>query len=434
MTLVVFFWSGEIRLSIYFSQKNGPVDSDSSGDQLLNATTDSPPVSFTGNSNSSPPRVEEATASKDEKSFAQKTLAGRIAQIFHKSSDMPPTVSDGSSEVDQYENSKDGVDEIKVEDQSSNDTFEEAMAKIQSVNLSSEIPSNLPGGVLVDQLYIIAPEDLNTLLFSPDSDFPKSLADFQSTTELQIGPWKFENGDGSFKRSVTYIKPPSKLIKAVKAFEDQTYLKADGKNFAVLLSVSTPDVVYGNTFRVELLYVITPEQELPSGEQCSRLVISWRVNFLQSTMMRGMIENGARQGIKESYDQFATLLGQTIKPVDSKDLGSSKEQVLASLQAEPLSDWKLAVHYFANFTVVLSFFMGLYVLVHIWMAAPSRIQGLEFDGLDLPDSIGEFVVCAVLVLQGERVLGLISRFIQARAQKGTSMIAFIFSVFKFLFL
>ncbi|KAI3742762.1 hypothetical protein L1987_60457 [Smallanthus sonchifolius] len=50
---------------------------------------------------------------------------------------------------------------------------------------------------------------------------------------------------------------------------------------------------------------------------------------------------------------------------------------------------------------------------------PSTIQGLEFGGLDLPDSIGEVVVCGVLVLQGERVMHLISRFMQARVQKGS---------------
>ena len=134
--------------------------------------------------------------------------------------------------------------------------------------------------------------------------------------------------------------------------------------------------------------------------------------------MKGMIENGAKQGLRESFDQFTALLAQTIKPVDSKDIGLNKEQLLGSLQAEPQSDWKLAVQYFANFTMASTVFMSVYVMVHIWLAAPSTIQGLEFVGLDLPDSIGEFIVCGVLVLQGERLLQLISRFIQARARKG----------------
>ncbi|XP_061354863.1 C2 and GRAM domain-containing protein At1g03370-like [Gastrolobium bilobum] len=417
---------GEILLSISLFQNNASVESNGIGDQLLcprkcsDATTDSLSRSSTGRSNSSSPVREEIMCSKDEKSCPQKTLAGRLAQIFNKGPDMSSISPGRSIDLDQSETNKTEVGEIKTEDQSSNDSLEEVMRKMQSADQGSEIPSNLPGGVLIDQLYIIAPEDLNILLFSPDSNFPKSLADVQGTTELQIGPWKLENGGESCKRSLTYIKAASKLIRAVKGYEEQTYLKADGKNFAVLASVSTPDVMYGSTFRAELLYVITPGPELPSGEQCSRLVISWRMNFLQSTMMKGVIENGARQGMKESFDQYAILLSQTIKHVESKDLGSSKEQALASLQAaEPQSDWKLAVQYFANFTVISTFLMGLYVLVHIWLAAPGTIQGLEFVGLDLPDSIGEFVVCGVLVLQGERVLGLISRFMQARAHKGS---------------
>ncbi|PNY12309.1 C2 and gram domain-containing protein at1g03370-like protein [Trifolium pratense] len=404
--------SGELRLSIYFELKTASIESNVHGDlvfhprKITDSIIESPSRSSTGYSSSSSPAREEVTSVKDEKSGTQKSLTGRIAHIFNKSSDMSSNLSSRRSvDSDQTEISKDEVIEVKTEAQSSDETFEEAMKKIQASDQGGEIPSNLPGGLLVDQHYTIAPEELNTLLFSSDSNFLKSLADVQGSTELQLGPWKFENGGESLKRLVTYIKAPSKLIKAVKAFEEQTYLKADGKNFAVQVIVSTPDVVYGSTFRVELLYMITPGPELPSGEQCSHLVISWRMNFLQSTMMKGMIENGARTGMKESFEQYANLLSQDVKPVDLSELSSSKEQALASLQAEPQSDWKLAVQYFANFTVVSTVFIGLYVLIHIWLASPSTIHGLEFAGLDLPDSIGEFVVCAVLVLQGERMLG-----------------------------
>jgi len=141
--------------------------------------------------------------------------------------------------------------------------------------------------LLISYIYIVAPGDLNTLLFSPDSKFPKALADLQGTTELQVGPWKSENGGESSKRSLTYLKAAIKFMNAVKGYEDQTYLKADGKNLAVLAIVSILDVMYGSTFREELLYVIIPGPELPSEEQCSRLVISWRMKFVQSTMMRG---------------------------------------------------------------------------------------------------------------------------------------------------
>ncbi|KAL5163713.1 C2 and GRAM domain-containing protein [Glycine soja] len=417
---------GEIHLSIFISQNNASEELNDIGDQLLpprkcpDAITTSLSMSSTGFSSSSSPVREETTScsSKEEKScMQQRSFAGRIAQIFNKGPDVSSVSPSRSIDLDQSETNKAVVGEIKIEeDQSSNETFEETMKKIQSADQGSEIPNNLSGGVLIDQLYIVAPEDLNVLLFSPDSNFPKSLSEEQGTSELQICPWKLENGGETLKRSLTYIKAATKLIKAVKGYEDQTYLKADGKNFAVLGSVSTPDVMYGTTFRVEVLYVITPGPELPSGEQCSRLVISWRMNFLQSTMMKGMIESGARQGMKDSFDQYATLLCQTVKPVVSKDLGSSKEQALATLRPEPQSILKLAMQYLANFTVFTTFLMVSYVLVHIYLAAPRTIQGLEFVGFDLPDSIGEFVVGIVLVLQGERVLGLISRFMQARAR------------------
>lgn len=381
---------------------------------------ESPAGSLSGSPRASPMR-DEFSSSKEEKSCSQKTLAGRLAQMFNRSADTSSAASNGSIDLPELpEASGPESSDSQDDDLFSSGSFEEVIKTMESREQEGETPSNLPGGVLLDQLYVIAPSDLNKSLFSTDSSFPRSVADLQGTTELQLGQWKFENGGETLKRVVTYIKAATKLIKAVKGTEEQIYLKADGKVYAVLAIVSTPDVPYGSNFRVELLYCITPGPELPSGEQSSRLVISWRMNFLQSTMMRGMIENGARQGLKDSFEQYASLLNQTVKPVDSKDIGSNKEQILASLQVEPQSDWKLAVQYFANLTVLSTFVMGLYVLVHLWLATPSAIHGLEFVGLDLPDSLGEVIVCGILVLQAERVLGLISRFMQARMQKGNS--------------
>ncbi|WCJ28215.1 C2 calcium/lipid-binding and GRAM domain containing protein [Euphorbia peplus] len=414
---------GDILLGINFSQNSSFVDLSSIDDRASlprksAEMSESPSRSICGPSVSS---SEEVTSTKDDKAACQKKFASRIAQIFTKS--IEATASSDGKSVDDSEPPETIGSELS--DDHSDDSsmppgdFLELMKTMESKDSGSETPNNLPGGVLVDQSYMMSPHELNSLLFSPDSSFPRALAEAQGSTELQVGAWKFENGGESLKRLVTFIKAASKLIKAVKAYEDQTYVKADGKNFAVSVSVGTPDVMYGGTFRTELLYCVTPGPELPSGEQTSHLTISWRMNFLQSIMMKGMIENGARQGLRDSFEVFASVLSQHVKPVDMKEMGSTKDQVLASLHAEPQSDWKLAVQYFANFTVVSTFFIGLYVVIHIWLCPSSVIQGLEFVGLDLPDSIGEVIVCGVLVLQCERVLLLISRFMQARVRKGS---------------
>jgi hypothetical protein len=165
-----------------------------------------------------------------------------------------------------------------------------------------------------------------------------------------------------------------------------------------------------------------PGPELPDDEKSSRLVVSWRLNFLQSTMMKSMIENGARQGLKDNYAQVSELLARTFRPVDAKDTTDSNE-VLSSVQPEQESDWKLTFRIFGNFTLLSSVFAFVYVSAHIILANPSVIQGLEFPGLDLPDSAGEVVVCGVLVLQGQRVLNMIGRFIQAKRQRGSIYLA-----------
>ncbi|KAK7353999.1 hypothetical protein VNO80_19455 [Phaseolus coccineus] len=200
---------------------------------------------------SSPAKEETASSSSKEKKSCvnKKSFAGRIVQILNKCTVVASRSPSRSIDSDQSETSK-----VEV-------------------------------------------GDLNTLLFSPDSNFPKALADLQGTTELQVGPWKSENGGESSKISFTYLKAAIKLVKAVKGYEDQTYLKADGKNLAVLASVSTPD-----------------------------------------------------------------------------DLGSSKEQALATLRAEPQS-----LQYLANFKVFLNILNGKVRVVHMLLASPSGIQGLEFN-------------------------------------------------------
>ncbi|KAF6153823.1 hypothetical protein GIB67_001056 [Kingdonia uniflora] len=428
---------GEVLLTITLSHNSSFLDEtmlydDDQGtetEKYEDAASESSSISLNSPFMNSPLRSPSAMGSeelhffREEKSPVQ-TFAGRLAQIFVKNGETTCTTSRGIAASDLPQTPKSGIYEEsvfdnKIEEHSSESSFAEAMKILELKDQGLEVPSNLPGGILVDQSYMVSPPDLNSILFSPDPSFTKSLAELHGTTELEEGPWRFESDAECLKRVVTYIKAPSRIIKATKAIEEQTYIKADGKVFAVLVSVSTPEVIYGSTFKVELLFCITPGPVLQLGEETSRLVISWRMNFLQSTMMKGMIEGGARQGVKDSFEQYVNLLSQTVTPVDSANIGLSKEQVLASLQVESQSDWKLTSKYFLNFSVISTVFMGCYVLTHILLAMPSTIQGLEFRGLDLPDSIGELVVCGILVLQGERVLKMIARFMQARAQRGS---------------
>ncbi|XP_038985637.1 C2 and GRAM domain-containing protein At1g03370-like isoform X1 [Phoenix dactylifera] len=423
---------GDIRLTVTLSQKNTDeipivthsffVDHSSNSDKSFELTRGPTPLcSNRILERYAVPVIDKTEPVKGDKLNAP-TFVDRLFHIFagkNAEAALPSSRNLDCPEDLQEAFASPETSERQTNDTCSNITFDELLKTIESKDQGSEMPGNLRGGVLLDQSYVVAPRDLNSLLLSPSSNFLQSLAELQGTTSLQTEPWRLENGGESLKRVITYTKAATKLVKAVKATEEQTYLKADGKNYAVLTNVSTPDVPFGNCFRTEVLFCIMPGPDLPSEDQSSRLLISWRMNFLQSTIMKGMIENGAKQGLKDSFAQFADLLSQNIKPLDQEDTGHNKDQILASLQNEQESDWKLAFRFFGNFTVISSVFVAFYVLVHILLASPSIVQGLEFRGLDLPDSIGEVVVCGVLVLQGQRVLDMIGRFLQARKRRGS---------------
>lgn len=367
-------------------------------------------------------QIDEIEVTEEDKSNSVPSFVNKLYQMFKpkeaEASAPPPSKLDSSSNIiEESSSSSSEAPEKQDPEASATMTFDELLKAFGSRHEGKEMPANLSGGVVLDQVYASTPVDLNAFLFSPSSGFLQSLAEIQGTTGLEIQQWRLENDGDTLKRVVSYTKAPTKLVKAVKATEDMTYLKADGEMFAVLADVSTPEVPFGNTFRVEVLTCIMPGPELPDDEKSSRLVVSWRVNFVQSTMMKSMVENGAKQGLRDNYAQFSELLARNFRPVDAKDTAANNE-VLSSVQPEQESDWKLAFRIFGNFALLSSVFAFFYVSAHIILASPSIIQGLEFPGLDLPDSAGEVVVCGVLVLQGQRVLNMIARFIQAKRQRG----------------
>ncbi|CAI7863717.1 unnamed protein product, partial [Closterium sp. NIES-54] len=59
-------------------------------------------------------------------------------------------------------------------------------------------------------------------------------------------------------RVVCYMTAPSSLVKSVLATELMRYSRADAGGYLVEVYVATPDVPYGNTFRTEMQFCITP--------------------------------------------------------------------------------------------------------------------------------------------------------------------------------
>jgi len=69
--------------------------------------------------------------------------------------------------------------------------------------------------------------------------------------------------------------------------------------------------------------------------------------------------------------------------------------------------------------------VSLYIILHVVQVNPSAVQGLEFPGLDLPDSLSEIIMGGLLFLQVQRILKNITCFVQARGQKGKLFFSFL---------
>ncbi|CAK9278846.1 unnamed protein product [Sphagnum jensenii] len=275
-----------------------------------------------------------------------------------------------------------------------------------------EIPAPLSGGVVLDQMYSVSAKALNAILFKPGSAFVQDLIASQRSTDYAEEPWR-KVGNEPIKRTISYVKAATKLVKAVRATEVQTYTRADDKCFVVSSTCATPDVPYGGNFVVELQISIAAGEDSPTGEKSSRLEISWRLNFLHSTMMKGMIESGARQGIKDSYEIYREVLARHATPILADSLSRT---VLTGNQEDerPVSDWQFAWDYLGKFHVLAALLSLMFLLVHIAITPRKQKGGLEFWGLDFPDTLMELVTSSIVVVQVENVVKLVYDVVRAR--------------------
>ena len=293
--------------------------------------------------------------------------------------------------------------------------FEDAGNTLPSTK--EDMPPPLEGGILVDGHYVISAKSLNKLLFGPGSQFLYDLVELQKSTQLVDVPWK--KGElGLPTRTVSYIKAATRMLKSVKATEEQVYTRADDKGFVVNVSATTPDAPYGNTFRVDLQYSIFSGPDLSTGEKTSFLQVSWKLHFLSNTMMKTFIENGARQGLQESYKQFSQVLEKFARVQEgSQDLPQDKDDTPVRV---PKTDWQLAKEYFWDLRICLAILTTLLILVHICISKPSDKGGFELWIIDFPDTLREFITSAILGVQIHYIYEVIKKFSRARTYKGNT--------------
>eukprot|EP00249_Psilotum_nudum_P022501 c28540_g1_i1 orf=517-3660(+) len=325
-----------------------------------------------------------------------------FSSVFPKNYQLLPREGQSISEESDISDEDDSVVPLSF--------FEDDGHSIQASG--DDMPPPLSQGTLLDQRYAVSVKNLNAILFKPGSQFVMDLVALQKTTDYVEGPWK-RDSEKLPRRSVTYLKAPTKIFKSVKAIEDQAYLRADEKGFVVSISVSTPDVPYGSTFRTELQFCLFAEADLAPGKKASRLCLSWRINFLKSTMMKGMIENGALQGLKANYKEYSELLQKYAKPIP-ESLKASLPEIVS-----PKNDWALAKEYFLSLRACLGVISFFVILLHISFARTCAKSGLEALGIDLPDTFTEFISSAIVGIQIEHVLLMVRRFLQARVLRAS---------------
>ncbi|KAL5231369.1 hypothetical protein ABZP36_030145 [Zizania latifolia] len=148
------------------------------------------------------------------------------------------------------------------------------------------------------------------------------------------------------RQPLTHVSSPGRAFTRAAALPRQPLTHASSPDRALTRAAALPPA---------RLTLLEDSEKHKVEYEVHRLVVnrdSKFTNFVESTMMKGMIESGARQGLQQNYAQFSDMLSQKIKPIDVENAGTDEEQILASLQGGQEYDWKIAFLYFCNFDAV----------------------------------------------------------------------------------
>ena len=75
------------------------------------------------------------------------------------------------------------------------------------------------------------------------------------------------------------------------------------------------------------------------------------------------------------------------------------------------------LEYFGHTAVAITLLMLILLPLHILRAGPRQKTGIEFWGLDLPDSFLELIYSAIIVIMAERTVEMVYNFITFRLLK-----------------
>ena len=292
----------------------------------------------------------------------------------------------------------------------------------EGANILEEMPPPLEGGILINGTYDVSAKTMNKILFKSGSEFQKEVLELQKTTDWIEGPW-IKGELGMPKRVVTYTKAATKLVKAAKVIEDHMYTQADKKGFVVNVSASTPDVPYGKTFRTDLQYCIF------SGKvaKTSYFRVSWNVFFLKNTMMKGIIESGARQGLQDNYKDFVGVLERYAKPLKPPEVVESldretivkpniDQQALGLEKLATRNKWQISFEYFCNVRVFVTLVSTLLLILNIYVSKSGVKLGIW--KLELSDTLCELILSALLGAQMEYLISRARKLLCAKLYRG----------------
>eukprot|EP00993_Chasmostoma_nieuportense_P003655 NODE_435_length_2239_cov_33.409091_g405_i0.p1 GENE.NODE_435_length_2239_cov_33.409091_g405_i0~~NODE_435_length_2239_cov_33.409091_g405_i0.p1 ORF type:complete len:735 (-),score=196.63 NODE_435_length_2239_cov_33.409091_g405_i0:35-2188(-) len=199
------------------------------------------------------------------------------------------------------------------------ESLEDAISKLPAEHTQSFCPLsellkkplrtdvNLPKGITLVQLF--------HMLFDDHSMFVRAYHEKRGDTGLTLTPWSFPtapDGAGSGIRQMSCVTEVTKPKKGTtNLYQEQRFVyfsTPTSKGLQLHIASRTPEVVSGDTFRVEAVLLFCETDGAIS------LNVYGMLYFVKSTMMRRIIEAAAAGELGKSYDMYVDEILERVRP------------------------------------------------------------------------------------------------------------------------
>ncbi|KAI8915961.1 hypothetical protein EDD86DRAFT_197297 [Gorgonomyces haynaldii] len=220
--------------------------------------------------------------------------------------------------------------------------------------------------VIMEQVFKCSAKELFELMFGKDSKpFWEKVDLKRGASDRKEGEWLANIREVQFMMKINHpmVRTPEVSVKETT----KIIKREEGTVYVVETHTFTPGLPFGDTFSPVMRFCIT----FVSPDQC-KLIHSIGINFLKSTMMKGVIKSNTLKEMQGSYRTFLEAINDLLPEGASVTIPPQETPVEKVVQQRIEKPWHNDIR-----TWILSGLLLLSILLSLWKT-PEPVTGINW--------------------------------------------------------